>query len=436
MIDTFQYDKTFLRKAVALLAKKASFIDKVHTYLKPEFFPSPVEQTIVRICLNYYKAFGEAPKETLFNELQKWLSSHKASKEDIDMYGAYYAEIERCSLDGEAYVSKEISEFCKRRAVSLAVLEVADKVRAGNYTGVIDILKDSLKVGDQTKQIDYYIESLESRLDRRWEDMDGLLTAIPTLIAPLDDKIIGLKPKELGVVLGATSVGKSLFLVHIAKAAVVAKKKVAYYTLEMSKADVEDRLDANLTGVPYSKLADYPNQIRARLSQFKKHAKNVVIREFPTKTLSCAGLRQDLERLAADGFVPDVLIIDHGDIMVSDRFYQDKRFEYSSIFEGLRAVAGEEHMAVWTGAQANRSAVSKVVVTVEDMGEDFGKCQIADLILSICRTEQEEQDNKARIFIAKNRRGVARVAVPIVTDYSRMQFYVRRETMEEEQWNM
>ena len=62
---------------------------------------------------------------------------------------------------------------------------------------------------------------------------------------------------------------------------------------------------------------------------------------------------------------------------------------------------------------------------LEKMGEDFSKNQIADLILSICRTDVEEQEDRARLYIAKNRRGKARFAVPIHTDFKRMQFYVK-----------
>lgn len=421
-----QNDPGFLLKLVALLVYKNSFITRVHAFVKPNFFPSKVQQGFVEVCLNYFKQYQEAPKELFFNELSKWMRERRVPKEEIPVYSKLFEDIQKCSLDGEAAVLKEVSTFAKKQALSLFVLKAASEVSAGNFTNLESDVREAMLVGEDFQDISFYVESVNDRIDRRFNQEEEGLDTTSTLITPLDEHIGGLRKKELGIIFGPPNSGKSLCLAHLGKAGLIQQRKTAIYTLEMSKNDYEDRLDASLSGVLYSKLPEYAKVVEKRLKRFQKSfGKHLVVREFPPKSLSVAGLREDLDRLAGAGFVPDMLIVDYGDLMSSSRAYSEKRHEVASIFEGLRAIACENSISVWSGSQANRGSMSKPVVTMEDMGEDFSKNQIADLILSICRTDVEEQEDRARLYIAKNRRGKARFAVPIHTDFKRMQFYVK-----------
>ena len=83
----------------------------------------------------------------------------------------------------------------------------------------------------------------------------------------------------------------------------------------------------------------------------------------------------------------------------------------------------ESNIPIWTASQANRASLAKKVVTEGDIAEDFGKAQTADVILALCQTKQEYDDQEMRIFIAKNRDSPAKIEVSIETNFYYGRFY-------------
>jgi galactitol-specific phosphotransferase system IIB component len=75
--------------------------------------------------------------------------------------------------------------------------------------------------------------------------------------------------------------------------------------------------------------------------------------------------------------------------------------------------------------QSNRSAGDVDVADMENSGESIAKAWIADLIISINRTKKEAEDGTTRLYVVKNRTGIARFTIKIKTDFQRMQFVVQ-----------
>ena len=94
--------------------------------------------------------------------------------------------------------------------------------------------------------------------------VSGVLSGYPAL----DDYIYGIKPSELMIISGASSSGKSLLMMNIAVNAWLGSNKpseeideiaddgknIIYVTLEMSKAQLEQRIDANLAAVRHKAI--------------------------------------------------------------------------------------------------------------------------------------------------------------------------------------
>ena len=84
---------------------------------------------------------------------------------------------------------------------------------------------------------------------------------------------------------------------------------------------------------------------------------------------------------------------------------KEKRNELESIYEELRALSQEFGCPIWTASQTNRSGLNAEVITMEQISEAFNKCFVADFICTISRTIEDKQNNKGKMFIAKNRNG-------------------------------
>jgi hypothetical protein len=73
---------------------------------------------------------------------------------------------------------------------------------------------------------------------------------------------------------------------------------------------------------------------------------------------------------------------------------------------------------VWTASQTNRSGLNAEVVTMEQISEAFNKCFVADFICTLSRTIEDKQNNKAKMFIAKNRNGPDGIVYDLFMDTS------------------
>ena len=160
----------------------------------------------------------------------------------------------------------------------------------------------------------------------------------------------------------------------------------------------------------------------------KRHRKtlnsDLIIKEFPTNSLTVDGLRAYLESLKLmQGFVPDIILVDYADLLHKSR--ENLRLELQGIYEELRRLAVEENVAVATATQANRQAESARHVSLEHLAEDYAKAAISDKIVTFSQTQQEYMLGLARLFVAKCRSERQNFSVVISQNYAIGQFILQ-----------
>jgi replicative DNA helicase len=150
----------------------------------------------------------------------------------------------------------------------------------------------------------------------------------------------------------------------------------------------------------------------------------LVIKEYPTGSASVLTLRNHIEKLILKGFKPSIVIVDYADVMKSSRAFDSLRHELKLIYTELRNLSGELQLPVWTASQANKDGSKSEVVGLENLGESYGKAQVADVVLSISRKPMEKSEGTGRIFVAKNRAGRDGLLFPINIDTARSKFKI------------
>jgi len=120
------------------------------------------------------------------------------------------------------------------------------------------------------------------------------------------------------------------------------------------------------------------------------------------------GLRALVEQYRDDGFDIDLVIIDYGDKIPPVRQRSDKWIELGEIFDGLKMLAVDLDLPVWTATQTGRQAVNKTVITMADLAESFRKADAADAMIAICQTQEEEAAEQCRLYLAKMRKASSR----------------------------
>lgn len=118
------------------------------------------------------------------------------------------------------------------------------------------------------------IDERRERYGRREERPEGI--GLPFGIPELDEHTGGTMPGELALVGAFSKVGKSFLLCWCAVALHKAGFKPILFTLEMSRKEMEDRIDAMYAGVSYNRLTHG----RLTMSEMKAlHAAQEVLRE-------------------------------------------------------------------------------------------------------------------------------------------------------------
>jgi replicative DNA helicase len=120
--------------------------------------------------------------------------------------------------------------------------------------------------------------------------------------------------------------------------------------------------------------------------------------------------------------------LDYADLLAPER--ADATELYASgadVYNHLRGWLVEDRLVGWTGLQSGRSAMEVTVADQHHTGGSIAKAQIADLIVSINRSPEEETKGYTNLFIVKNRDGPARYSIAIKTDFNRMAFWRRIE---------
>ena len=207
-----------------------------------------------------------------------------------------------------------------------------------------------------------------------------------------------------------TGVGKSLFMCHVASAALLQGRNVLYITLEMAEERIAERIDANLLNVPIQQLVDLPRSAFEKkvTGIAKKTQGTLVIKEYPTASAHSGHFKALLNELALKkSFRPDIIFIDYLNICSSSRFKSGSNINsytlVKSIAEELRGLAVEFNVPIMSATQTTRSGFGSSDVELTDTSESFGLPATADLMFALISTEELEGLGQIMVKQLKNR---------------------------------
>lgn len=412
MADVYDFSGSFQTKILALLWRDSSFFTLYSETVKPQYFESEIHIDLARIIFTHYEKYEEPPSlEAMEEEVRTLVGSSKIKSKKSDEYYSEVNKLVEANLNDMSYVRDKVIEFGKRQAVTQAILDSIDDVKAGkNYDKVEERIKSATQVGEDIGDhgTDYFSEeSIDARLEETYEKSEDL-EKIPTGIELLDRVMGGgLGRKELGIVIAPPGTGKTLTLINIGASAINNNKNVLHLSFEMSEEKVAQRYDMKFLNRSKDAIKGNLKKVSKALKMLGNARKGkLIIKEFPTRTCTPDTVRALVTKLRiSKGFVPDLIILDYPDIMKPSRTYGERRHELEMLYEDVRALGSIFDCAVWGASQTNRSALDKKVVTIADLAESFGKAAVADFMIALSQTKKEKKLGQVRYYIAKHRNG-------------------------------
>lgn len=243
---------------------------------------------------------------------------------------------------------------------------------------------------------------------------------IPTGISALDKIITGLNKSDLIIVGARPGMGKTSFALNVARnVAVNAKKTVCFFSLEMTRDQLAQRMLSNEASIESEKLrtGELSTDEWTRLAQAGTNLSSAQIYFDETTGITVPEMKAKLRRMRNK---PDLVIIDYLGLMQSAKKTENRVQEVSDITRNLKNMAKELSVPVIACAQLSRGTETKGKShkpALADLRESGSIEQDADIVMFIYRedyykSERNESNpeamgdpNKAEIIVAKNRHG-------------------------------
>lgn len=243
----------------------------------------------------------------------------------------------------------------------------------------------------------------------------GSLRGVPTGYKDLDTKTAGLQKSDLIILAARPAMGKSTFVSNLAyNVASQAKKAVLFFSLEMSKDQLVDRMLADVSSVDAFKIrtGNLTESDFGKLSDAMGEMAEAPIFIDDTPGLSVLEMRTKARREAHNQPL-GLIVVDYLQLMQgSGRSNSDNRVqEVSEISRGLKLIARELDVPVVALSQLSRSVESRhpQIPQLADLRESGSIEQDADLVMFLYREDyyNPETDNQhiTDLIIAKHRNG-------------------------------
>jgi replicative DNA helicase len=259
------------------------------------------------------------------------------------------------------------------------------------------------------------IKSVLSEYFERIDDLarrGGEIVGVPTGFIDLDKILAGLQPSDLLIIAGRPGQGKTGFLLSVARnAALIHKKHVAIFSLEMSNEQVAERLIAQETGIDSQRLRT--GQLQDEWNLFAQAIEVISDTQIfldDTPALTPLELRAKCRRLHLEHRL-DLILVDYLQLMTGETRSENRVQEVSYISRNLKVLARELRVPVMAAAQLSRAVEQRAdkEPQLSDLRESGSLEQDSDIVMFLYRPEEWENDESkrslVRLKVSKHRNG-------------------------------
>lgn len=406
----------------------SSCMDRVAEILpRPEYFHQMNNALIYRVMM---ELFTEGKPVDFVVVLEKLKESGQFDEATGKTYLMQLAQLVPSISNVETY-AKIVRDKYDIRSLMIAAREILDEAGDGSVDAALLLDSAEQKIfdirrGKNMQGLQHVHELVVENIDRLdlLNSGDESLKAIPTGIKLLDQCITGLNRSDLILLAARPGMGKTSFALNIMRnVAVQSKKRVAFFSLEMSKEQLCSRLlstEGMISGTKLrtGKLDDNEwvrlieaGDVLSKTEMYFDDNPNITVPEMKAK----------LRRL---GHV-DLVIIDYLQLMNGTTKSDNRVQVISEITRNLKIMAKELNVPVITLSQLSRATEKRGNdqrrPMLSDLRDSGSIEQDADIVLFLYREDyyssvdgpsEEVDKNKGECIVAKNRHGESK-SIPL-----------------------
>lgn len=354
-------------------------------------------------------------------------SKLKQKKQIKDVGGASYLA-ELSNFVPAASHAKAYAEIIEKASTRRKLIDAATKIADNAYeddANVDDLVgvaeRELFEVSDKIVKSDYTAmdEMLADALERI-EDLrknKGALRGLKTGFRDIDKKTAGFQKGDLIIIGARPAMGKTTFAQNLAyNIASINGKGVLFFSMEMAKNEIVDRIISDVAGVDNWKIrtGNLSDEEFARIGDAMAEMDEIPIYIDDTSSMTIMELRNKARRAMHDHNI-GIVIVDYLQLIQgSDRYKGNRVQEVTEISRGLKILARELEIPVVALAQLSRGVTGRddPRPVLSDLRESGSIEQDADLVMFLHRPDYYKQNddnyeptNVTELLIAKHRHG-------------------------------
>jgi len=371
--------------------------DMALAQIKPEYFQVDAYKWLVKqLKKRDWQPITQGYLDQLLLELSDEL---KRSQYQLQLNNLYAHKIEYVGDAAKSF--KSYLAFCTLNATLVGSSEGYKSSQRIDYfirdlQEGIDSAKQIIS-GDTFRSVDY-VSDFGDRLTQRKTERDNpeiaprILTGIPGL-----DLQFNIKGPLVVNFLAPFKRYKSIFLNSIGFAALLQGFNVLHVTLENDERLTNARYDAMFSLISYDRIAgalvtqeelDKLKTLYTWMDTWGNRLKVVKGKAFVTTSKDIIA---EVERLhTAEGFIPDVIVVDYMNVLAANNKEREERHEQKNIIWDLKAVGEKYGCPIITASQATRDAAIAERISQAQQGKAVDISQAVDLTIAIDQTPQEK----------------------------------------------
>lgn len=429
------------RLIVTAMAVNRRVLGAVAAKWEADLFPSRWTNLVGGWCVDFYRRYGRPPGRSLAVSFDRWAGAKKREADTVQRLEEFLThlgdEYQRLKKKVQPDVIIDLAGEHFTRAKLRALHDGVDDLLNDGDVAAARALVEGFKPVEMGKGawVDFFRdeEAVNRIFERKVEPLVTLPGAFGTFFAP------ALQRERLICFEGPTSVGKSWLLQEVGWQAMTQGRRVAFFQVgDLTQDQFGERLLVRAAGRPFSATAPNrpllvpvdclpqtvgPPEVKYREVRFKKPldrkrawaaARKVAepwgdgdslfrLACYPNDTVTIAHLWGVLDGWKADGWVPDVVVLDYADVLAPLDGRADTRDQINATWKKMKAMTQVFHCLVVTASQTDTDSYTAKVITKKNFSNDRRKNDHVDGMIGINQTDAEKQAGCYRLNWVKAR---------------------------------
>jgi replicative DNA helicase len=399
-------------------------MNEVIDHLKPDCFYLPQHREIFSIMMSMFTSQNGAIDPVLVAD-----ALAKAGTYDLAGGREYLVQLFN-SVPSTANVVK-YAKIVKEQYYLRKLIEVAQDIMddASSGSGEANVILDSaeqriydIRQGRESSGPSKISEVILNGVYGKLKDLTGEnaddYKGIPTGFGLLDKYTTGLNRSDFVLIGARPAMGKTSFALNLAQnVSMIAKKKCVFFSLEMTKEQLAERLLASQSGVASQKFrtGELTDDEWIRVGNAASDFSNVELYLDDSSSITVPEIKSRVRRLKD----VDIVIIDYLGLVQSASRKENRVQEVSEITRHLKMMAKDLNIPVVCCAQLSRGTEGRGKShkpQLSDLRESGSIEQDADIVMFLYRPDyyknelseeqmEEVDESLTELIVAKNRHG-------------------------------